>query len=68
MTPQIPPSCNACIQNLQATCLHQHTTVNGGWHFIEGEAWDDITETCDDCGTEVTFSLPWFIDLQDYPY
>jgi len=34
----------------QAQCPHQHTSFRGGLHFSAGDAWDDISEVCNDCG------------------
>jgi hypothetical protein len=33
----------------QAKCQHQHVSTNGGFHFSNGEVWDDIRSVCDDC-------------------
>lgn len=51
--PKIPPICVPCIKRHQAQCPHLHTSFSGGWHFSEGEPWDDITEICDDCGANL---------------
>lgn len=64
----LPVFCRPCIERLQKQCLHKHTSSNGSRYFSEGEVWDDITETCDDCGAEVTYSYPWFADQQEIPY
>jgi hypothetical protein len=53
-----PTICLPCIQRLQAQCPHIHTTTWGGWHFTGSEAWDDITEVCDDCGANLD-QLPY---------
>jgi len=34
----------------QAQCPPQHTSYKGGLHFSAGDAWDDISEVCNDCG------------------
>jgi hypothetical protein len=27
-------------------CPHEHTSLQGGFHFTAGDVWDDITEVC----------------------
>ena len=68
MPKKIPSFCKPCIDRLQKKCPHLHTTTNGAWHFSQGEAWDDISEVCDDCGAEVTYSRPWYADQQEIPF
>ena len=34
-------------------CPHEHTSFQGGFHFTEGDVWDDIVEVCDDCGARL---------------
>ena len=34
----------------QAVCPHKHSSIQGNMHFTNGDVWDDIHETCDDCG------------------
>lgn len=68
MTNPIPIFCRPCIEHLQKQCLHKHTSTHGGWHFSAGEVWDDITEICDDCGAEVSYSQPWYADQQETFY
>ena len=68
MTGTIPIFCKPCIERLQKQCLHKHTSTNGSRYFSEGEVWDDITEVCDDCGAEVTYSHPWYANQQEIPY
>ena len=34
-------------------CSHEHTSLQGGFHFTAGDVWDDITEVCDDCGANL---------------
>ena len=35
----------------QSKCPHEHVTRTGGWHYSNGECWDDISpEICSDCG------------------
>ena len=40
-------------QPVFSSCMHRHTQViqNGGFHFTEGQVWDDIQENvlCIDC-------------------
>ncbi len=38
---------------LQAICPHNHTSYQGNMHFTAGDVWDDIHETCDDCGANL---------------
>ena len=33
-----------------AKCPHKHVSRSGGFHFSAGEVWDDVRETCSDCG------------------
>ena len=37
----------------QAICPHKHTSFQGNMHFSAGDVWDDIEETCDDCGASL---------------
>jgi len=34
-------------------CPHEHTSFDGGYHFTQGDVWDDIVEVCDDCGANL---------------
>jgi ribosomal protein S27AE len=34
----------------EARCPHEHVASSGGFHLKGGEIWDDIEETCSDCG------------------
>ena len=34
----------------QAKCSHKNVSRTGGFHFSAGEVWDDVRETCSDCG------------------
>jgi hypothetical protein len=47
---KLPPFCQTCLDQLRANCSHQHLSMQGNIHFSNGEVWDDLTETCDDCG------------------
>ncbi|RCK72746.1 MAG: hypothetical protein ANABAC_1280 [Anaerolineae bacterium] len=42
---------------MTSPCPHRHVVeiTTGGWHFSEGEAWDDISTKliCLDCGEEI---------------
>ena len=49
----IPIFCLPCIKHLRVQCPHLHTSFSGGWHFFDGEPWDDIHEVCDDCGVNL---------------
>jgi DnaJ-class molecular chaperone len=31
-------------------CPHQKVSRTGGFHYSNGDCWDDIREVCDDCG------------------
>ena len=42
---------SAMLANSQ--CPHEHTSFLGGYHFTEGDVWDDIVEVCDDCGARL---------------
>ncbi len=33
----------------ESKCHHQHISTIGGFHFSNGEVWDDIRSVCDDC-------------------
>jgi hypothetical protein len=33
----------------QAQCTHEHTAFKGGFHFSDGDVWDDLVEYCIDC-------------------
>lgn len=35
---------------VQAQCPHEHVSSHGGYHFSNGELWDNVKEVCDDCG------------------
>ena len=37
----------------QAQCQHQQTSFQGGFRFSAGDVWDDIHETCHDCGANL---------------
>ena len=37
----------------QSTCPHEHVVASGGFHFSEGDVWDDIAEVCSDCGKDM---------------
>lgn len=37
----------------ESKCAHEHTSYQGGYHFTQGEVWDDLTEVCDDCGANL---------------
>lgn len=37
----------------QAICPHDHTSFQGSMHFSAGGVWDDIHESCDDCGANL---------------
>ena len=49
----IPLPCLHCIERLQANCPHLDTYFSGQFHYGNGEVWDDIHETCDDCGANL---------------
>ena len=49
----IPIPCLHCIERLQANCPHLLTSRTGQFHYANGEVWDDIHETCDDCGANL---------------
>ena len=49
----IPIFCKPCIIPLQAACPHTHSTFLGGWHFVDGDFWEDFTEICSDCGANL---------------
>ena len=34
----------------EASCQHEHVSQAGGFHFTDGEVWEDIQDVCDDCG------------------
>jgi len=34
----------------QTVCTHEHVSSSGNFHLVAGEVWDDIEETCSDCG------------------
>lgn len=34
----------------QSKCSHEHVSRSGGFHFSEGVVWDDLKDSCDDCG------------------
>lgn len=50
---KIPIFCKACIERFQAKCPHLHTRMFGGFHFADGEVWDDLTLICLDCGANL---------------
>ncbi len=33
----------------QAQCPHEKTAFKGGFHFSDGDVWDDLVEYCIDC-------------------
>jgi len=68
MKKSIPAFCKPCIDLLQKQCIHAHTSSDGYRRFDEGETWDDITEVCDDCGAEVTYSRPWYGHQEEIPF
>jgi hypothetical protein len=37
----------------EAQCPHEQSSFQGGYHFSGGDVWDDITEICNDCGTNL---------------
>ena len=45
--------CVPCKERRQQKCRHIHTSFSGGFHYSDGEVWDDITEYCDDCGANL---------------
>ena len=49
-----------------AQCPHEHTSFTGGYHFVGGDVWDDITEVCDDCGAILSYQ-PMNEDFDDIP-
>jgi hypothetical protein len=49
----IPLPCLHCIERFQANCPHLDTYFSGQFHYGNGEVWDDIHETCDDCGANL---------------
>jgi hypothetical protein len=49
----IPTPCLHCIERFQANCPHLDTYFSGQFHYGNGEVWDDIHETCDDCGANL---------------
>ena len=34
----------------QAKCPHKNVSRSGGFHYSNGDCWDDIVDTCIDCG------------------
>jgi hypothetical protein len=40
------------IQKLlkETECQHEHVSQTGGFHFSAGDVWDNLMDTCDDCG------------------
>ena len=34
----------------QAKCPHKQVSRTGGFHYSNGDCWDDIVDTCIDCG------------------
>ena len=53
---RIPSICIPCIERNQAQC-HISITHMGGFHYSDGDVWDDIYLLCDDCGANLD-SLP----------
>ena len=47
---RIPSICIPCIDRNQAQCQHIHYSYSGGFHYSNGDVWDDIYLLCDDCG------------------
>jgi hypothetical protein len=41
------------MKNYQEQCFHLHTSMQGSFHFVGGEVWDDIMEICNDCGVNL---------------
>ncbi len=37
----------------QAACQHAHISATGGWHFSNGDVYDDIHISCTDCGAHM---------------
>ena len=49
----MPIFCLACLARFRALCPHLHRSFPGGFHFTNGDIWDDLTEVCDDCGADL---------------
>ncbi|MFC2053482.1 hypothetical protein ACFLV7_04170 [Chloroflexota bacterium] len=41
------------LEETTAHCPHSHTSLNGGFHFTEGDVWDNLIEVCNDCGANL---------------
>jgi hypothetical protein len=37
----------------EAVCPHKRSSLQGAYHFSNGEVWDDIKEVCNDCGADL---------------
>jgi hypothetical protein len=37
----------------ESVCPHKRSSLQGAYHFSNGEVWDDITEVCNDCGADL---------------
>lgn len=37
----------------QSACQHEHISATGGWHYSDGDVFDDIRISCTDCGADM---------------
>ncbi len=61
-TNELPIVDNDSYTSKQQTCPHYYCSYFGGFHFSEGQVWDDIHCICLDCGANLDL-LP--IDDED---
>ena len=37
----------------ESACQHEHISATGGWHYTDGNVFDDIHISCTDCGAHM---------------